>query len=50
MSFLGLEGCHALVTGARGGIGEAIVRELVGMLFALSYNRRNFHADFLISP
>ncbi|KAK3629177.1 hypothetical protein LTR56_018186 [Elasticomyces elasticus] len=29
MSFLGLEGYHAFVTGARGGIGSAIVDELV---------------------
>jgi hypothetical protein len=31
MSFLGIEGCHAFVTGARGGIGEAIVQELLGI-------------------
>ncbi|KAK3714144.1 hypothetical protein LTR37_007946 [Vermiconidia calcicola] len=29
MSFLGIEGCHAFVTGARGGIGSAIVEELL---------------------
>ena len=32
MSFLGLEGLHAFVTGARGGIGSAIVDELLGKL------------------
>lgn len=32
MSFLGLEGKHAFVTGARGGIGSAIVDELLGMV------------------
>ena len=31
MSFLGVEGCHAFVTGARGGIGSAIVKELLGL-------------------
>jgi hypothetical protein len=30
MSFLGIEGYHAFVTGARGGIGAAIVEELLG--------------------
>lgn len=30
-SYLGIEGYHAFVTGARGGIGRAIVKELVGM-------------------
>ena len=34
MSFLGLEGYHAFVTGARGGIGEAIVQELLGIFAA----------------
>lgn len=34
MSFLGLEGKHAFVTGARGGIGSAIVKELLGMRLA----------------
>jgi len=29
-SFLGIEGCHAFVTGAAGGIGSAIVKELLG--------------------
>ena len=33
MSFLGIEGLHAFVTGARGGIGSAIVDELVGKLY-----------------
>lgn len=31
MSFLGIEGYHAFVTGARGGIGRAIVAELLGV-------------------
>lgn len=31
-SFLGLEACHALVTGAAGGVGVAIVRELLGRI------------------
>jgi hypothetical protein len=31
-SYLGIEGCHAFVTGARGGIGSAIVQELIGIL------------------
>jgi NAD(P)-dependent dehydrogenase (short-subunit alcohol dehydrogenase family) len=31
MSYLGIEGYHAFVTGARGGIGAAIVKELLGM-------------------
>jgi hypothetical protein len=30
MSFLALEGLHAFVTGAQGGIGQAIVKELLG--------------------
>lgn len=30
MSYLGIEGLHAFVTGARGGIGSAIVDELAG--------------------
>jgi len=30
MSFLALEGYHAFVTGAAGGIGQAIVAELLG--------------------
>ena len=30
MSYLGIEGYHAFVTGARGGIGSAIVNELLG--------------------
>lgn len=30
MSYLGIEGLHAFVTGARGGIGSAIVGELAG--------------------
>lgn len=30
MSFLALEGLHAFVTGAAGGIGSAIVEELLG--------------------
>lgn len=29
-SFLALEGLHAFVTGAQGGIGSAIVKELLG--------------------
>ncbi|KAK4610616.1 3-oxoacyl-[acyl-carrier-protein] reductase, chloroplastic [Fulvia fulva] len=29
MSFLAIEGCHAFVTGAQGGIGSAIVKELL---------------------
>jgi len=29
-SYLGIEGCHAFVTGAAGGIGSAIVKELLG--------------------
>lgn len=32
MSFLQLEGLHAFVTGAGGGIGSEIVRELLGKL------------------
>jgi NAD(P)-dependent dehydrogenase (short-subunit alcohol dehydrogenase family) len=32
MSYLAVEGKHALVTGARGGIGSAIVKELLGIL------------------
>lgn len=31
-SFLGLEACHALVTGAAGGVGVAVVRELLGRM------------------
>ena len=31
MSYLGLDGSHAFVTGAAGGIGQAIVLELLGM-------------------
>ena len=31
-SFLGLEGLHAFVTGAAGGIGQAVVKELLGRL------------------
>lgn len=39
MLFLGLEGCHAFVTGARGGIGGAIVQELLGMfVLPISYD------------
>lgn len=30
MSFLSIEGCHAFVTGSRGGIGSAIVEEFLG--------------------
>jgi len=30
MSYLGIENLHAFVTGARGGIGSAIVAELLG--------------------
>lgn len=30
-SYLGIEGYHAFVTGARGGIGSSVVRELTGM-------------------
>lgn len=30
MSFLAIEGLHAFVTGASGGIGQAIVKELLG--------------------
>jgi NAD(P)-dependent dehydrogenase (short-subunit alcohol dehydrogenase family) len=30
MSFLAIQGLHAFVTGAEGGIGTAIVKELVG--------------------
>lgn len=30
MSFLAIEGCHAFVTGAQGGIGRTIVKELLG--------------------
>lgn len=30
MSYLGIEGKHAAVTGASGGIGQAIVLELLG--------------------
>jgi hypothetical protein len=30
MSFLAIEGLHAFVTGASGGIGQAIVEELLG--------------------
>ena len=29
-SYLGIDECHAFVTGARGGIGSAIVEELRG--------------------
>ncbi|KAH9810105.1 polysaccharide deacetylase family protein [Teratosphaeria destructans] len=29
MSYLGIEGCHVLVTGSRGGIGQAIVQEFL---------------------
>lgn len=29
-SFLGLEACHAFVTGAAGGVGIAVVKELLG--------------------
>lgn len=29
-SFLGIEGYHAFVTGAAGGVGVAVVRELLG--------------------
>jgi len=32
-SYLGIEGCHAFVTGAAGGIGSEIVRELLGERF-----------------
>jgi hypothetical protein len=31
MSFLGLEGLHAFVTGAAGGIGGQAVKEFLGM-------------------
>jgi NAD(P)-dependent dehydrogenase (short-subunit alcohol dehydrogenase family) len=31
MSYLAVEGYHAFVTGARGGIGSAIVKELLGI-------------------
>lgn len=31
MSFLAIEGCHAFVTGAQGGIGRTIVKELLGI-------------------
>lgn len=31
-SYLGIEGLHAFVTGAQGGIGSAIVQEFLGML------------------
>jgi NAD(P)-dependent dehydrogenase (short-subunit alcohol dehydrogenase family) len=31
MSYLAIEGCHAFVTGALGGIGSAIVEELLGI-------------------
>lgn len=30
MSYLAIEGYHAFVTGAAGGIGSAIVKELLG--------------------
>jgi hypothetical protein len=42
MSFLGIEGCHAFVTGARGGIGEAIVQELLGITFLPSIQLLEF--------
>lgn len=31
-SFLGIEGYHAFVTGAAGGVGVAVVRELLGRI------------------
>jgi NAD(P)-dependent dehydrogenase (short-subunit alcohol dehydrogenase family) len=31
MSYLAVEGYHAFVTGAEGGIGSAIVKELLGI-------------------
>ena len=37
MTFLALDGYHAFVTGARGGIGSAIVRELLGKSFMNPY-------------
>lgn len=36
-SYLGIEGYHAFVTGARGGIGRAIVKELLGMSCTSTY-------------
>ena len=30
-SFLGIAGCHAVVTGAAGGVGGAAVQEFLGM-------------------
>lgn len=36
MSFLAIEGCHAFVTGAQGGIGRTIVKELHGTSNILS--------------
>lgn len=44
MTFLGIEGCHAFVTGARGGIGEAIVQELLSMFSLFPYSRWSLHA------
>jgi NAD(P)-dependent dehydrogenase (short-subunit alcohol dehydrogenase family) len=39
MSYLALEGYHAFVTGARGGIGSAIVSQLLGTAQVQLYNR-----------
>ena len=38
MSYLALEGYHAFVTGARGGIGSAIVSQLLGTAQVQLYN------------
>jgi NAD(P)-dependent dehydrogenase (short-subunit alcohol dehydrogenase family) len=46
MSFLGIEGCHAFVTGARGGIGEAIVQELLGIFSLFLQGRWDVHVEF----
>jgi hypothetical protein len=48
MSFLGLEGLHAFVTGAAGGIGGQAVKEFLGMYkFSTQIFNPNFHLELL---
>lgn len=48
MSFLGIEGLHAFVTGGVGGIGSAIVQELLGQSQPLAHDMHS-HIQLLVA-